>query len=125
MISVITDIALDHQEYLGETIAEIAREKAGILRPHGTLVTLPRMWKPTSRSEAQRLRSTCMLSMRRSFFLDAASRTAWSSRQQRPFATEYLRDFARWRALACAFSAGRRASAAQHRPGDCGCGRIT
>jgi dihydrofolate synthase/folylpolyglutamate synthase len=41
IISVITDIALDHQEYLGETIAEIAREKAGILRPHGTLVTLP------------------------------------------------------------------------------------
>jgi dihydrofolate synthase/folylpolyglutamate synthase len=41
MLSVITDIALDHQEYLGETIAEIAREKAGILRPHGTLVTLP------------------------------------------------------------------------------------
>jgi len=28
MLSVITDIALDHQEYLGETIAEIAREKA-------------------------------------------------------------------------------------------------
>ena len=32
MLSVITDIALDHQEYLGETISEIAREKAGILR---------------------------------------------------------------------------------------------
>jgi dihydrofolate synthase/folylpolyglutamate synthase len=40
MLAVITDIALDHQEYLGETIAEIAREKAGILRPSGTLVTL-------------------------------------------------------------------------------------
>jgi len=40
LLSVITDIALDHQEYLGETIAEIAREKAGILRPRGTLVTL-------------------------------------------------------------------------------------
>jgi dihydrofolate synthase/folylpolyglutamate synthase len=40
MLSVITDIALDHQEYLGETIAEIAREKAGILRQRGTLVTL-------------------------------------------------------------------------------------
>jgi dihydrofolate synthase/folylpolyglutamate synthase len=40
MLSVITDIALDHQEYLGETIAEIAREKAGIMRPRGTLVTL-------------------------------------------------------------------------------------
>ncbi len=41
MLSVITDIALDHQDYLGATIAQIAHEKAGILRPHGTLVTLP------------------------------------------------------------------------------------
>ena len=41
VFSVITDIALDHQEYLGDTIREIAREKAGILRPHGTVVTLP------------------------------------------------------------------------------------
>ena len=40
MISIITDIALDHQEYLGTTIAEIAREKCGILRPRGTLITL-------------------------------------------------------------------------------------
>jgi dihydrofolate synthase/folylpolyglutamate synthase len=41
LISVITDISLDHQDYLGNTIAEIAREKAGILRPNGTLITLP------------------------------------------------------------------------------------
>ncbi|WP_419804817.1 bifunctional folylpolyglutamate synthase/dihydrofolate synthase [Terriglobus sp.] len=41
LCSVITDIALDHQEWLGETITEIAREKAGILRPGGTLITLP------------------------------------------------------------------------------------
>lgn len=41
ILSVITDIALDHQEWLGSTIAEIAREKAGILRPNGTLITLP------------------------------------------------------------------------------------
>jgi len=41
MLSIVTDIALDHQEYLGNTIAEIAREKAGILRAHGTVVTLP------------------------------------------------------------------------------------
>ena len=41
ILSVITDIALDHQDYLGNTIAEITREKAGILRPHGTLITLP------------------------------------------------------------------------------------
>lgn len=41
LLSIITDIALDHQEYLGSTLAEITREKAGILRPHGVLITLP------------------------------------------------------------------------------------
>lgn len=39
--SVITDISLDHMEWLGNTITEIAQEKAGILRPDGVLVTLP------------------------------------------------------------------------------------
>lgn len=41
LLSIITDIALDHQDYLGDTIAAIAREKAGILRPNGILITLP------------------------------------------------------------------------------------
>ena len=41
ILSVITDIALDHQEYLGNTITEIAGEKCGILRKGGLLVTLP------------------------------------------------------------------------------------
>jgi dihydrofolate synthase / folylpolyglutamate synthase len=40
VVSVITDIALDHMEYLGNTLPEIAREKAGILRENGVLVTL-------------------------------------------------------------------------------------
>ena len=40
-LSVITDISLDHQKYLGQTVAEIAREKAGIIRPGGVVVTLP------------------------------------------------------------------------------------
>ncbi|MBZ5655587.1 MAG: bifunctional folylpolyglutamate synthase/dihydrofolate synthase [Acidobacteriia bacterium] len=42
-VSVITDIALDHQKYLGGTIGEIAREKAGIIRPGGVVVTLPQL----------------------------------------------------------------------------------
>src|SRR6202142_4134940 len=42
-VSVITDISLDHQKYLGETVREIAREKAGIIRPGGAVVTLPQM----------------------------------------------------------------------------------
>ncbi len=41
LISVIADISLDHQRYLGETIGEIAREKAGIIRENGLVVTLP------------------------------------------------------------------------------------
>jgi dihydrofolate synthase/folylpolyglutamate synthase len=41
LLSVITDISLDHTEWLGSTISKIAREKAGILRPNGTLITLP------------------------------------------------------------------------------------
>jgi len=40
-VSVITDISLDHQKFLGDTVAEIAREKAGIIRPSGVVVTLP------------------------------------------------------------------------------------
>src|SRR3954452_24055726 len=41
LLSVITDISLDHMEWLGSTIGQIAREKAGILRHGGTLITLP------------------------------------------------------------------------------------
>jgi dihydrofolate synthase / folylpolyglutamate synthase len=41
LLSVITDISLDHTEWLGDTITLIAREKAGILRPNGVLITLP------------------------------------------------------------------------------------
>lgn len=40
-VAVITDIDLDHQKFLGNTIAEIAAEKAGIIHPSGLLVTLP------------------------------------------------------------------------------------
>jgi dihydrofolate synthase/folylpolyglutamate synthase len=41
LVSVITDISLDHQKYLGNTVREIAGEKAGIIRPGGTVVILP------------------------------------------------------------------------------------
>jgi dihydrofolate synthase/folylpolyglutamate synthase len=41
LVSVITDISLDHQKFLGNTIAEIAREKAGIIRRNGVVVILP------------------------------------------------------------------------------------
>ncbi len=33
LLSIVTDISLDHMEWLGSTISAITREKAGILRP--------------------------------------------------------------------------------------------
>src|SRR5438876_2240179 len=41
LVSVIADISLDHQKFLGHTVGEIAREKVGIIRPGGIVVTLP------------------------------------------------------------------------------------
>lgn len=40
VLSVITRIAMDHQTYLGNTLPEIAEEKAGIIKPGGQTVCL-------------------------------------------------------------------------------------
>jgi dihydrofolate synthase/folylpolyglutamate synthase len=39
LVSVITNVDLDHQRYLGDTIAAIAEEKAGIIKPGVPVVT--------------------------------------------------------------------------------------
>jgi dihydrofolate synthase / folylpolyglutamate synthase len=41
LLSIVTDISLDHMEWLGPTITAITHEKAGILRRSGTMITLP------------------------------------------------------------------------------------
>ena len=43
LVSVIADISLDHQKFLGNSVGEIAREKVGIIRPGGVVVTLPQL----------------------------------------------------------------------------------
>ncbi|WP_290735207.1 folylpolyglutamate synthase/dihydrofolate synthase family protein [Amaricoccus sp.] len=40
-LTVITPVSIDHQQYLGETVAEIAVEKAGILKPGAPCVVGP------------------------------------------------------------------------------------
>ena len=40
-VSVITPIGLDHEEWLGHTLAEIAGEKAGIIKPGVPVVSAP------------------------------------------------------------------------------------
>src|SRR6266571_809968 len=39
LVSVITSISYDHMQILGNTLREIATEKAGIVKPHGIVVT--------------------------------------------------------------------------------------
>jgi dihydrofolate synthase/folylpolyglutamate synthase len=45
-LSVITPISYDHMDVLGNTLREIASEKAGIIRPGGTVVTAPQLPEP-------------------------------------------------------------------------------
>ena len=42
-VSVITSIGIDHTAFLGGTIGEIAREKAGIIKQNGVVVTAPQV----------------------------------------------------------------------------------
>lgn len=42
LVTAITNVAMDHQDFLGETLAEIAREKAGIIKPGVPAVTAER-----------------------------------------------------------------------------------
>ncbi|MCX7918532.1 MAG: bifunctional folylpolyglutamate synthase/dihydrofolate synthase [bacterium] len=38
-VAVITNITFDHMQYLGDTLAKIAYEKAGIIKPHAIVIT--------------------------------------------------------------------------------------
>jgi len=38
-VAVLTPVAVDHAQYLGSTVAEIAREKVGIIKPGATVIT--------------------------------------------------------------------------------------
>jgi dihydrofolate synthase/folylpolyglutamate synthase len=39
LLSIITNISMEHQEFLGRTLAEVASEKAGIIKPNVPLLT--------------------------------------------------------------------------------------
>jgi len=54
-VCVITSISLDHQEVLGNTIAQIAAEKAGIIKPG-----IPVVSSPQDKEAATVLRETCL-----------------------------------------------------------------
>ena len=52
VLSVITSISLDHTDVLGDSLGEIASEKAGIMRPGGMVVSSPQ--RPAAEAELRR-----------------------------------------------------------------------
>lgn len=64
LISVITSVDLDHQRFLGNTLSEIAFEKAGIIRENGIFVTA--VSQPRIRSQ---LKKICHEKNAKGFFL--------------------------------------------------------
>jgi dihydrofolate synthase / folylpolyglutamate synthase len=72
-VAVVTSIGLDHQEYLGDTLEAIAREKAGIFRPGKTAVIGGREPSLTLESVARSLNSPLKrLAIEYNYVLDGA-----------------------------------------------------
>ncbi|RNC56077.1 folylpolyglutamate-dihydrofolate synthetase [Trypanosoma cruzi] len=53
-VTVITSLGLDHTEVLGNTIEEIALEKAGIMKPGVICYTSPQEWHPSTLTVMER-----------------------------------------------------------------------
>lgn len=71
VISVVTPIGLDHQKWLGETLAEIAAEKAGIIKPRVPVVSARQLPAAESVLRAKALECEAPLQ-----FID----TSWNNR---------------------------------------------
>ena len=83
-VSVITSIGLDHQQYLGATLAEIAREKGGIIKP-AVPVVLGKIDQESRDilSRKAREQGSAILSYGRDFTLekDASGRYCYAGKQ--------------------------------------------
>lgn len=62
-VSVITPVAMDHQNFLGDTLAKIAFEKAGIIRDHTPLIVGPQEDEALAVIERQAARHRAPLSV--------------------------------------------------------------
>lgn len=93
-VTVISKIGLDHQSFLGNTIEEIARQKAGIMRP-GVPCVLDKSNSPAVRmvveNYAKEIGTEVVLSSTESSFLDELSEQDFEPHQ--------------WQNLACAYTA--------------------
>jgi folylpolyglutamate synthase/dihydrofolate synthase len=92
VVTVISKIGLDHQSFLGNTIEEIAREKAGIMRP-GVPCVLDESNPPAVRKVvedyAKEIGTDVILSSTESAFLDGLSEEEFEPHQLQNLACAY------------------------------------
>lgn len=60
-LSLITNISFDHQEYLGNTLEEIASAKAGIIKPNSKFITLDVAHTDLYTRKCRELNSECII----------------------------------------------------------------
>ncbi|TVY43311.1 putative dihydrofolate synthetase [Lachnellula subtilissima] len=105
VVTVISKIGLDHQSFLGNTIEEIARQKAGIMRP-GVPCVLDRSNPPAVlkvvEDYAKEIGTDVVLSSTESSFLDELSQEDYEPHE--------------WQNLACAYTAFHLAYTKQESP---------
>jgi len=75
-LSIVSRIALDHREQLGDSLAEIAREKAGILRAGAAALVAPQQDEARAALAAEALRIGARLEL-------VAESAAWIEREER------------------------------------------
>lgn len=61
LVSIIAPIGLDHTDHLGRTLAEVAREKAGIIKPGSAVVSAPQPAAAAAEIESAARRHGCTL----------------------------------------------------------------
>jgi dihydrofolate synthase / folylpolyglutamate synthase len=94
-VTAIVTIGLDHPDLLGATVADVAREKAGIARPGVPLVAGPLAPQALDAVEAQaRLVGAPVLALGRDFFVPGDLAPPWPGRHQRENAAVALEVFA-------------------------------
>jgi dihydrofolate synthase/folylpolyglutamate synthase len=76
LVSVITPISYDHQQYLGETLQEIANEKCGIIKPDTPVVT--------AEQEAEAMSVICDTCLKNKCHLTAVSNSHVYGQELRP-----------------------------------------
>ncbi len=72
-ISIITNISLDHQQYLGETKEKIAMEKAGIIKQGGIVITAE-----NDKEVIKIIERNCIQNKAKLFFADEMQLQDWS-----------------------------------------------